>query len=254
MSPAAEVLTGRVMHWRLRPVPHRFTYRVFSLRLPLSALEDQRNALFSVNRFNLASFHFRDHGARDGTHPLPWIRGLLAQAGIAGADGEVWLQCFPRMLGYVFNPVSFWFCHGRDGGLRAILAEVSNTFGEHHAYLLAHPDGRPIADGEELDARKMFHVSPFFPVAGRYAFRFAGAGSARLARIDYHDDAGPLLLTSISGRPQPLTAGRILLAYLGHPLMTFGVMARIHWQALRLWLKRVPFFSKPAPPLEDVTR
>ena len=250
----AELLTGSVMHHRLRPVEHRFAYRLFFLRLPLSSLETAQNTLFSLNRFNLSSFHFRDHGARDGTHPLAWIRALLGREGLAAADGEVWLQCFPRILGYVFNPVSFWFCHARDGSLHAILAEVSNTFGEHHAYLLAHPDGRRIEDGDPLTARKAFHVSPFFPVAGSYAFRFLNTGGTRLARIDYLDESGPLLLTSISGRGRPLTAARILGAFASHPLMTLATMGRIHWQAVRLWAKRVPFFSKPVPPLEDVTR
>lgn len=242
------------MHHRLRPVEHRFSYSLFFLRLPLAALESTQNALFSVNGFNVASFHFRDHGARDGTHPLEWIRSLLQREGLAVADGEVWLQCFPRILGYVFNPVSFWFCHSSDGSLRAILAEVSNTFGEHHSYLLAHADGRPIADGESLAARKVFHVSPFFPVSGRYAFRFASGEGSRRARIDYLDDAGPLLLTSLSGRGRPLNAASILAAFASHPLMTLGIMARIHWQALQLWAKRIPFLSKPLPPLEDVSR
>ena len=242
------------MHRRLRPAAHRFAYGVFFLRLNLAALEAAENRLFSVNRFNLASFHFADHGARDGTHPLAWIGAVLAREGLA-ADGEVWLHCFPRILGYVFNPVSFWFCHSRDGTLRAVLAEVNNTFGERHCYLLAHPDGRAIEEGEALGASKAFHVSPFFPVSGSYAFRFAtAAGGARVSRIDYHDEDGPLLLTSISGRPQPLTAAGVLRAVAAHPLMTLAVMARIHWHALRLWAKRVPFFSKPAPPLQDFTR
>jgi DUF1365 family protein len=258
----AELLTGTVMHRRLRPVENRFSYGVFFLRLRLSALERTGNALFSLNRFNLASFHYRDHGARDGTHPLTWIRALLAREGLACADGEVWLQCFPRVLGYVFNPVSFWYCHDRGGALRAILAEVNNTFGETHAYLLAQPDGAPIADGDEMQARKVFHVSPFFPVAGGYRFRFGMREGLRTARIDYYSDPGaeageaaqPLLLTAVSGRAQPLRAPALLRACLTHPMMTVGVVARIHWQALRLWLRRVPFFSKPRPPLERVTR
>ncbi len=251
---SAELVCGQVMHRRLRPVQNRFVYRVFFLRLPLSRLEDAANAILSLNRFNLLGFHFRDHGARDGSHPLAWVRALLAREGLACADGEVWLHAFPRVLGYVFNPVSFWFCEDRAGSTRAILAEVNNTFGERHCYLLAHPDQRAIEDGDELAARKVFHVSPFFPVAGAYRFRFANGGRLRMARIDYRDDAGSLLLTSISGRAQPLTAARLARAFIAHPLMSFGVMARIHWQAARLWAKRVPFFSKPAPPTEELSR
>jgi uncharacterized protein len=239
---SAELLTGRVMHRRLRPVQHHFSYGVFFLRLPLTRLQE---AGIAINRPALCSFHFRDHGARDGSHPLAWIRALLAREGIE-ADGEVWLQCFPRVLGYVFNPVSFWFCEDRDGRLKAVLAEVNNTFGERHAYLLR-------AEGT-LEARKVFHVSPFFPVAGHYRFRFDEHAGRRLARIDYCDEAGPLLYTSISGQPQPLTRARLAVACLTHPFMTFAIMARIHWQALRLWVKRVPFFAKPPAPAEEPTR
>jgi len=238
---SAELLAGTVMHRRLRPIEHRFAYRVFFLRLPLTRLEQ---AAIPLNRPGLASFHFRDHGARDGTHPLAWIRGVLAREGIE-ADGEVWLHCFPRVLGYVFNPVSFWFCEDRAGRVRAVLAEVNNTFGERHAYLLA---------GDRLEARKVFHVSPFFPVAGRYAFRFAARGAHHVARIDYLDDAGPQLLTSLAGRATPLTRASLALALARHPLLTFGVIARIHWQALLLWWKGVPFHRKPAPPLREITR
>jgi DUF1365 family protein len=261
----ARLLRGQVMHRRLRPVQHAFRYGVFYLRLPLSQLHDPQhapgNALFSVNRFNLISLHARDHGARDGSPLLPWIRALLQREGLGVADGEVWLQCFPRVLGYVFNPVSFWFCHDQAGQLRAVLAEVSNTFGEHHSYLLAHPDNAPIADGDLLQTRKVFHVSPFFAIEGGYRFVFHGTGeddnetpTNHLARIDYHDAEGALLLTSISGRTQTLNAGSVLWAALTHPLMTWGVMLRIHWQALRLWLKRVPFYRKPAPPDQALTR
>lgn len=239
---SAELLCGRVMHRRLRPVQNRFSYGVFFLRLPLTRLQD---AAIPINRRALCSFHYRDHGARDGSHPLAWIRALLAREGIA-ADGEIWLQCFPRVLGYVFNPVSFWFCEDRDGRLKAVLAEVNNTFGERHTYL--------VRAGGELEARKVFHVSPFFPVAGRYRFRFDEREGRRLARIDYFDEAGPLLYTSISGQTRPLTRARLAAACLSHPLMTFTIIARIHWQALRLWLKRAPFFAKPVSPAEEVTR
>jgi len=245
---------GSVMHRRLRPAAHDFTYPVYFLAIPLSRVDALSGPLFGVNRWNVFSFHFRDHGARDGSHPLPWVRALLAREGVTSADGEVWLQAFPRVLGYVFNPVSFWFCQDRAGALRAIVAEVNNTFGERHAYLLAHPDERPIRPGEELAARKVFHVSPFFDVRGGYRFCFRLGDDRALARIDYHDEAGDLLHTSVSGEAEALSTRMLLRAFFGYPLMTFGVVARIHWQALRLWLKRVPFFSKPIPPTEQVTR
>jgi DUF1365 family protein len=253
-TAGAELLLGKVMHRRLRPVENRFVYGVYFLRIPLGRLESIRGPLLSINRWNLLSFDYRDHGARDGSHPLAWIRALLAREGLAVADGEVWLHTFPRLLGYVFNPVSFWFCEDRAGRTRAIVAEVSNTFGERHSYLLAHADARPIHPGETLAARKLFHVSPFCTLSGDYRFRFLTQNAQRIARIDYLDESGPLLLTSLSGRGRPLGSGAILRAVLRHPLMTFGVIARIHWQALKLWLKRVPFHSKPVLPLEEVSR
>jgi DUF1365 family protein len=245
---------GQVMHRRLRPSQNRFVYPVFFLSIPLSNVAALANRWVGVNRPGLFSFRFADHGARDGTHPLEWVRALLAGAGLSVADGEVWLQTFPRVLGYVFNPVSFWFCHDREGSLRAIVCEVNNTFGERHCYLLAHPDARSIHAGEELSVRKVFHVSPFFPVSGGYRFRFSASEQRALARIDYHDDAGALLHTSVSGEAVPYTPRAMLAAFFSHPWMTVGVVARIHWQALRLWLKRVPIFSKPVPPVEPITR
>ncbi len=250
----AELLTGVVKHHRLRPAEHRFSYGVFCLRLRLSQLEEAANGLFSLNRFNLVSFDFRDHGARDGSHPLQWIRALLQQEGLGCADGEIWLQCFPRVLGYVFNPVSFWFCEDREGRLRAVLAEVNNTFGETHCYLLTREGNVPIEGEDTLETRKVFHVSPFLEVRGGYRFRFSHRHATRIARIDYLDDQGPALYTSIAGHTTPLTATRLLRAVLRHPLMTLAVMARIHWQALRLWWLRVPFHGKPVPPLHKVTR
>ncbi|OIR08657.1 hypothetical protein GALL_90400 [mine drainage metagenome] len=248
---------GSVHHSRLRPARNNFNYGVFFLRLPLRSMEGRTmpTALLSRNRFNLLSFHDRDHG--DGKQALlPWIDNILKLEGIADADGEMWLQTFPRVLGYVFNPVSFWFCHRRDGALRAVLCEVSNTFGERHCYLLDRH--APIADGEILTARKVFHVSPFCRVEGSYRFQFKRnqriSGEITLARIDYHDADGPLLLTSITGSSRPLSDRTIVHALARFPLMTFMVIARIHWQALRLWLKRVPFHRKPSLPLKELSK
>ena len=245
---------GRVMHARLRPARNVFSYRVFFVRLPLSRFAGLARPLLSLDRFNLFSIHTRDHGPRDGSPLEPWIRQLLAREGIRSADGEIWLQCFPRVLGYVFNPVSFWLCLDRAGRLRAVLCAVSNTFGENHNYLLAHADERPIEPGDTLAARKVFHVSPFCAVEGGYRFQFAPDPEATLIRIDHDDPAGKLLLTSISGRGEELNSRSLARAFLAYPAMTFMVIARIHWQALRLWMKGVPFFSKPVPPTSETTR
>lgn len=253
---------GHVRHVRVRPVSHAFNYGVYFLRLPLRALAQQTSKLpwfFSRNHFNILSFHDDDYG--DGKQPLiHWIDTLLQQEGINDVDGEIWLQTFPRVLGYVFNPVSFWFCHKRDGKLRAVLAEVRNTFGERHCYLLDTGDTMPY--GVELQTRKIFHVSPFCKVDGDYHFRFMRADRSTHARaierhiacIDYHDAQGLLIQTSISGSTAPLSARLIAKAFFFYPFMTFGVIARIHLQALKLWLKRVPFFRKPHPPSCDISR
>lgn len=250
---APAVCMGAVMHERTRPVHNRFIYPLATLRIPLSRLDGLRVPLLGVDRPGLFSLQSRDHGARNGAPLLPWIRDLLARHGLVEADGEVVLQTMPRMFGFLFNPVSFWFCHDRQGGLRAVLAEVSNTFGEHYNYLVAHPDHRPITAGDELTACKVFHVSPFFPVRGEYRFRFARQGGVVSTAIDYWEGGHCQLATRLSGREQPLS-GRALLAWLGRlPLMSFGVVARIHWQALRLAVRRVPFFRKPHPPTEELS-
>lgn len=257
MSAAADrgrLLLGQVMHRRLRPVGHRFVYPVFACLLPLHAIESAGNAVLRINRPGLMSFRFADHGARDGGHPLPWVRSLLAEAGLP-APHAVWLQTFPRVLGYVFNPVSFWYCHDQHGALYAVLAEVSNTFGEHHRYLLAHSDARPIAGGDVLVCDKALHVSPFFPVRGQYRFRFVQQGDRLLVRIDYADADGDLLHTSIAGRLAPLTARALADAFFRYPWLTLGVILRIHWQAAKLYfVRRVPFFRKPEPPAAALTR
>jgi DUF1365 family protein len=224
------------------------------MRLPLSRLERIRSPLFSVNRWNLFSFHYCDHGARDGSPPEPWIRQLLAREGVETADGEVVLQMFPRVLGYVFNPVSFWLCHDRDGGLRAIVCEVNNTFGEHHNYLLVRADGGLIRPDDVLETRKVFHVSPFCEVSGKYAFRFRSEKQACNVNIDYDDSDGRLLLTAIWGRASAFNLGGLLKAFFFYPWMTVGVMARIHWQALKLWIGGVPYVPKPLPPQQETTR
>ena len=246
----AQIGVGEVMHTRLRPVKHAFRYPTFFLLLPMRALRAQGWGAVAHNRAGAISFHDRDHGdGRDDA--LAWLDETLRAEGITDADGEVWLHCYPRVLGYVFKPVSFWYCHRADGRLRAVLVEVNNTFGERHCYLLDAP-----AWGCELAARKVFHVSPFCAVEGRYRFRFllAPERARTVVRIDHDDaDGRELISTSVSGHLEPLTSEALHRAWTAHPLLTLGVMARIHWQALQLWWQRVPFFHKPAPPAAPVS-
>ena len=250
----AMIGTGEVRHRRLRPVENAFAYRTYFLMLPMRRLRELPCAALARNRFGLLAFHDRDHGA-GGDDALAWLDDLLRAEGIADANGEIWLQTYPRVLGYVFKPVSFWFCERADGSLAAVVVEVNNTFGERHCYLLA---GEQLAYGRDLQARKVFHVSPFSHVSGSYRFRFMRSrspdGERCIARIDHEDAEGALLQTSLSGRLTPLTLASVRAAFFGVPLMSFGVVARIHWQALRVWAKRVPYVKKPAPPERFVTR
>jgi uncharacterized protein len=254
---------GQVIHQRLSPARHGFRYGVFFLFLRMrqaNAASTWKNHWWlSRNRFGLLSFYDADHGAQK--KGLAWVEDILHTQGIRDADGDIWLQCFPRVLGYAFKPVSFWFCHRADGKLRCVITEVNNTFGERHAYLL--DEGRTLVWGEELKAAKVFHVSPFCDVQGSYRFRFmraqrASADDRLVVRIDYDvpNISGmeqPLLQTSVSGSLAPATASRVIWAFVSHPLMTLALIARIHWHALRLWLKHVPFFKKPTAPQRFLT-
>jgi DUF1365 family protein len=246
--PAAWLLTGKVMHERLRPKHHRFTYPVFYVRCDLDRLASLGSGWFGIDRWRPLSLYRRDHGPRDGRELATWMREQLSAAGVEEANGRIWLQAFPRVFGYAFNPVSFWFCHDRDGRLRALLAEVRNTFGERHSYLLSANGNAPIAANTRLMCRKVLHVSPFCRVEGGYAFRVREASNSASVSIDYHDADGLLIRTALGGRLTPLTRASALAALLRQPLLTVGVIARIHWQALRLALKKVPFHGKhPAP-------
>lgn len=253
MPTVPRLLIGHVMHRRLRPAINAFVYPVFFIQLPLADLAAARRPIFSIDRPNLLSFHQQDHGPRDGSPLLPWIQGLLRERGLP-ADSEIVLQCFPRVLGYVFNPVSFWFCRDRAGQLVAILAEVSNTFGGRHSYLLHNRDGSPLRDGQELAADKAFHVSPFNGIEGEYRFRFHLQRSCPVMRIDYGDAEGELLLTSIAGKLRIWSTATLLGAFLRMPFLTAGVIFRIHWQALKLWLKGVPFRGAHPNPLQESTK
>ena len=253
---------GAVKHRRFRPAKNAFGYSVFTLSIPMRARRDDPTLLskhgLRDNRFGLFSFFDRDHGLGN-QDSLSWMETILEENNIQHVDGEIWLQTFPRVLGYVFNPVSFWICTQADGQVQAVLAEVNNTFGERHCYLLHHDSGKAVQSGETLVSKKVFHVSRFCDVRGEYHFRFLfpqDSHSKRniVCRIELHEDGAPLINTSISGLAQALSKSTLYLAFLRYPLMSLGVIGRIHWQALKLWLKGVPFYSKPQPPELEITR
>lgn len=259
-TPPVLLGVGTVRHHRTRPRAHGFAYGTYFVMLALRRWQREPGGALPRGRFGLVSFDDRDHG--DGRADcLQWIESVLAAEGITDATGEIWLHCFPRVLGYAFKPVSFWYCHREDGSLAAILVEVNNTFGERHCYLLA---GADLAYGRELTARKVFHVSPFCRTEGDYRFRFMRTPEREQAgrlnpartvvRIEHHDAEGLLIATSVAGELAPVTTAGLRAAFFGQPLMTLGVVARIHWQAWKLWRKRVPFFRKPTPPEQFVTR
>lgn len=250
---------GRVMHARSRPVENRFDYPIFCVRVRVDRMPDVARStswLFGVDCRRAVSFQSRDHGGRDGGDLMVWLRARLAQAGVQMEVGAVWLQAFPRVLGYVFNPVSFWYVHDAQGHLKVLLADVNNTFGERHQYVLQAPGGLTIEADTRLDCRKVFHVSPFCETRGRYRFALAATGDMHRVAIDYFDDERhdrPLLKTAVWCRGAALTNTRVVSALLRAPFQTFGVMARIHWQALKLWLRRVRYVPKPRPPENDVS-
>jgi len=242
---------GTVRHHRLRPKPHAFAYPVFFYLLPLRRLRDHPEPALARGRPAWAGFDDRDHG--DGRSDcLAWFDELLAHEGIADADGEVWLQCLPRLLGHAFKPVSFWYAHRADGSLAAIVVEVNNTFGDRHCYLLAGPE---LAWGRELRAPKAMHVSPFCSADGLYRFRFMrtfGPQPRCVVRIEYDDERGPALQTSMGGHLQPLCAASLRRALWRMPLLALGVVARIHWQALQLWWRGTPVFARQMKPPRPV--
>ena len=254
---------GGVRHTRLVPVRNAFAYATYFLMLPMRSMRSHGAGALAHNHWAPLSFYDRDHGDERGPEQggaLGWVEDLLRSEDIGNgddtseqdpADGEIWLHCYPRVLGHTFKPVSFWYCHRKDGTLRAIVVEVNNTFGERHCYFLNHPHY-----GQEHRADKVFHVSPFCPVEGGYRFRFMTTPDQlrTVARIDFDDTRGPVIETSVHGVLEPLTRQAVRRALWRYPAMTLGVVARIHWQALRLFIKSAPFFRKPPAPSELVSR
>jgi uncharacterized protein len=274
--PAISFGFGVTRHKRLWPKPHQFEVGSVFLRLPMRTLAAQGASrlgfgLFGLNKPSPLGFADRDHFERSKVHgsALAALDALLLREGIIACTGElageVWLHTFPRVMGFAFKPVSFWFCYDKGDAsgvqqLRAVVAEVHNTFGEQHLYLLHHADQSPLLDGQTITAKKLFHVSPFFPVRGEYQFKWLVNAQRSVVRIDYRDaehhpeqPSDITLSTSISGSHSPISLISCLRVLLGYPLNSLMVLLRIHYQALWLLCKGARFYRLPAKPLLDVT-
>ncbi|TPW26411.1 DUF1365 domain-containing protein [Pararhizobium mangrovi] len=248
--PPLALYSGKVMHARLKPVAHRFTYAVFSMVVDIDRLAEAGKScrLLSVDRANVLSFHAADHV--DGGHATlrAYVESLLNQAGLAGKARRVLLACYPRVLGYVFNPLSIYYAYDAEDRPIALIYAVRNTFGERHTYVCPIAEGEQTAAGIRQRCDKGFHVSPFVPMAMRYHFRIGEPAEALRWRILETDAQGPLLSATYSARRLPLN-DRTVLGLLAHmPAMTWKVIAGIHIEAFRLWAKGARYIPRPDPP------
>ena len=256
MSRESALYVGRVTHLRLRQVRHRLDYRLFTLWVDLDELADLDRGLrgFSVNRFNLFSLHESDYG--DGRGLRPHVERQLTAAGLP-PGGPIRLLSMPRILGYVFNPLSVYFCHQPDGALQAILYEVNNTFGERHSYLIPVESAEARSDCITQKCDKCFHVSPFLCLEMRYGFRVEPPRRDRagvVIEVSVSDAEGAVLHTRLDALRRPLGDAALLRVFVTHPLLTFKVVAGIHWEALKLWIKGERLHARPSPPATRVTR
>ena len=242
---ASGLYTGLVHHARTRPRRHRLAYRIFMLLIDLDELEALRALkLLGVRRFNRLGFDPDKHGDGSGRPLKEQVEGRLAAAGIAHG-GPVRMLAMPQVLGRAFNPLTVYFCHASDGALSAILYEVNNTFGERHSYLIPAPDAAVVRQA----CAKAFYVSPFMDMALSYAFRILTPDAQVMVAVDVSDDQGLVLSASFAGERREITDAALFRAWVAHPWMTIGVVAAIHWEGLKIWLKGEKIrVRKPAAP------
>lgn len=236
----SRVYCGKVMHHRFWPKKHRFIYSVFSLLLDLDELKTLDNKLrwFSLNRFNLFSFQEKDYGRGQGTLK-DHLQQLLERQGFSDAGHRIEILCYPRILGYVFNPLSVYFCYDQDEQLRVVIYEVTNTFRERHCYLLEVENNDQVI---RQYCRKKLYVSPFTPEISEYNFRIHPPKQRIAICISQHEDQQRLLHATFTGKASTFSNGRLLSLFFKYPLMTIKVIGAIHWEALRLWLKGNPIY------------
>jgi len=236
------IYNGKVIHRRFKPKEHYFKYNVFSLLIDIDELEiiENKIKIFSYNKFNIISFFEKDHGPRDGTSLKKWVIKNLNDMGIDNDRIQIKLFCYPRIFGYVFNPLSVFFIYDENTRLISILYEVKNTFGEQHTYIFKTDDEKVIVN----DCTKKFHVSPFIEMECHYYFRVLKPSDKISVIIDQKDKDGKLLYASQDGKAKELNEKNLLFSYISHPLMTFKIIAAIHYEALKLWLKGIKVIKK----------
>lgn len=237
---------SNVMHQRHDKHAMRFNYRIARVLLDIDRLDEisASTRLFSVDRWNIFSFRRNDHGPLDGSCLRSWAELTLFQEGVSYDGGKILLLAIPRLFGYTFNPISIWYCHDRQDRLQAVICEVRNTFGDYHTYVLK--DGELSTQNSLVDeARKAFHVSPFMAIEGGYRFRITNPGDRYVVDIRYESDNSPLLTAIEKGKRKSLTGANLLGVLFMMPMMTVKVMAAIHWQALKLWVRGATFHPHP---------
>jgi len=248
-AEAGTLYPGKVMHQRLMPFGHRFTYSVFSLLVDVDRLAElgRMTRLMSVNKPGVLSFRESDHVAEKNETLRQFADRLFAQAGLEKPAQRVLLLAYPRIFGYVFNPISVYFAYGERGQLIALIYAVRNTFGQRHSYVAPVLPGEAGPAGIRQSRKKIFHVSPFVGMGARYHFRILPPG--RTVRLRIHETEGdaPLLAATFNGDAQPLTDARLLAFLLRFPFMTLKIFAGIHWEALKLWVKGAAFHTSPPP-------
>ena len=242
MIKNSTIYNGKVIHRRFKPKEHYFKYNVFSLLIDIDELEIIVNKIkiFSYNKFNIISFFDKDHGPRDGSSVKEWVIKNLKDVGIENNKIQIKLLCYPRIFGYVFNPLSVFFIYDESSRLIAILYEVKNTFGEQHTYVFKTEDEKVIIN----DCSKKFHVSPFIEMQCHYYFRVLKPSDKMSVIIDQKDKDGKLLYASQDGKASELNEKNLLTSYISHPLMTFKIIAAIHYEALKLWFKGIKIIKR----------
>ncbi len=237
------IYSGLITHKRFKPKKHFFSYNAFSLLLDLNEIEDieKKIKFFSYNKFNILSFYNIDHGPRDGSSLKKWVKKILKKKKINIFGGSIRLLCFPRFFGYVFNPLSIFYCYDKSSKLKAVLYEVKNTFNEQHVYIFKSKDSSNLIIHK---CKKKFYVSPFITMETFYNFRLSKPKKSINIIIKQNDKEGPLLLARQTGKRIKLNSKSLIYQFLKHPFMSFKVILAIHFEAFRLWAKGVKLVKK----------